>query len=111
MNQAPIEISCSEVAALLDAGAPLLLVDCREPAEFAIASIRGAQLTPLGQLAEQIAAWGEPDDRTLVIHCHHGGRSLQAALWLRQQGFTAAQSMAGGIDRWSQEIDPEVPRY
>jgi rhodanese-related sulfurtransferase len=46
-----------------------------------------------------------------VVHCHHGGRSLRVAHWLREQGFANAQSMAGGIDRWSQEIDPSVPRY
>jgi rhodanese-related sulfurtransferase len=54
----------------------------------------------------------EPHRNTrIVVHCHHGGRSLRVATWLRQQGFPQAQSMAGGIDQWSQEIDPTVPRY
>jgi rhodanese-related sulfurtransferase len=50
-------------------------------------------------------------DRRIVVHCHHGGRSLRVANWLRGQGFEQAQSMAGGIDAWSTEIDPAVPRY
>ncbi|HQU46751.1 MAG TPA: rhodanese-like domain-containing protein, partial [Pirellulales bacterium] len=49
--------------------------------------------------------------RAIVVHCHHGGRSLRVAQWLRQQGFAAAQSMSGGIDAWAAEIDPDVPRY
>jgi rhodanese-related sulfurtransferase len=51
------------------------------------------------------------DEGNLVVYCHHGARSLQVAHWLREQGIQACQSMMGGIDRWSLEVDPTVPRY
>jgi len=49
--------------------------------------------------------------REIVVHCHHGGRSMQVTQWLRQQGYSRVQSMAGGIDRWACEIEPNLPRY
>ncbi len=91
---------------------PLRLIDCREPDEFAICRIESATLSPLSRFADH--ADGLVSDATaepLVIYCHHGMRSLQATRFLRQKGHGAVWSLAGGIDRWSIEIDPAVPRY
>ncbi|HEX7446968.1 MAG TPA: rhodanese-like domain-containing protein [Pirellulales bacterium] len=111
MPELPLEISCQDVKAKLDSGADFLLLDCREADEYAIAQIAGARLLPMSEIqARQVELAGDRG-RQVVVHCHHGGRSLQVARWLRQQGFAQAQSMAGGIDRWSLEIDAAVPRY
>jgi rhodanese-related sulfurtransferase len=111
----PIEISCQAVHAKREAGDDFLLLDCRELDEYQLARIEGARLLPMSEIEERLgelragqAAGAEQD---LVVHCHHGGRSLQVAQWLRLRGFPRAQSMAGGIDQWSNEIDPAVPRY
>ncbi|TWT48548.1 rhodanese-like domain-containing protein [Botrimarina hoheduenensis] len=107
----PIEISCSDVKAMLDAGEPLLLIDCREPEEHALVHLPAAKLIPLAQIPGQIEQIAAALPAAVVIHCHHGMRSLQAASWLRNHGVANAQSMAGGIDDWSIEIDPSAPRY
>lgn len=89
--------------------APLLL-DVRESWEFQTASIPNAVLMPMGDVPSRAHAELDPD-APIVVMCHHGARSLNVALWLRDQGFTHAQSLAGGIDAWSRTVDPEVPRY
>lgn len=88
-----------------------ILIDCREPSEYETASIAGAVLMPMSQWQEASAKLTEFKDKHLVVHCHHGGRSLRVVHWLRANGFPSAQSMAGGIDDWSLEIDSSVPRY
>jgi rhodanese-related sulfurtransferase len=88
-----------------------ILIDCREPAEYETASIEGAVLMPMSQWQDVSAKLSEHQDKHLVVHCHHGGRSLRVVHWLRANGFPSAQSMAGGIDDWSLQIDPSVPRY
>ncbi|MBL7650063.1 MAG: rhodanese [Planctomycetaceae bacterium] len=107
----PIEVSVPEVKELRDAGADFLFIDCREPDEHAIAAITGAQLLPMSALAERIGELAGHEERRVVIHCHKGGRSLRVANWLRQQGFSRAQSMAGGIDRWATDVEPGMARY
>jgi adenylyltransferase/sulfurtransferase len=107
----PLEIDCQAVKTLLDEGADFLLLDCREPDEHAQARIEAAMLLPMGELAARVGELELYRQRRVVVQCHHGGRSLRVAHWLRQQGFEQAQSMAGGIDAWSQAIDPAVPRY
>jgi rhodanese-related sulfurtransferase len=89
--------------------APLLL-DVREPWEFQTASIPDSLLMPMGEVASRAHTELDPD-APVVVMCHHGARSLNVALWLRDQGFTHAQSLAGGIDAWSRSIDPDIPRY
>ncbi|MBX3425047.1 MAG: rhodanese [Pirellulales bacterium] len=110
MPELPLEISCRDAAAVVAAG-EALLVDCRTPEEHAIAAIAGAILIPMQELPERLGELAGREHERIVVHCHHGVRSLQTAHWLRRQGFAAAQSMAGGIDAWSQEIDPATPRY
>jgi len=107
----PLEVDCATTQAKLNAGEPLFFVDCREEDEYATARIEGATLIPMSALAERVGEFQSHADKPIIIHCHHGGRSLRVAMWLRQQGFPQAQSMAGGIDHWSQTIDPSVPRY
>jgi rhodanese-related sulfurtransferase len=106
----PWEISVEDVQRLLQEG-KIKLIDCREPNEFAIAKIDGATLLPMSELRERVGELEPLRDEHVVIHCHHGGRSLQVARALRSHGFSNVQSMAGGIDLWSQVIDPEVGRY
>ena len=111
-DQLPFEIAPSEVKRLLDAGDSVKLIDVREPAEFQAACIAGAELIPMRSVpAELQRLEATADESTLVVFCHHGVRSLNVVNWLREQGVARCQSMAGGIDRWSIEIDPAVPRY
>jgi len=108
----PYEISPQEVKRQLDAGEPVALIDVREPAEHQAASIAGARLIPMNTIPANLQHLEEAaDEAPLVIFCHHGVRSLNVVAWLRRQGIANCQSMAGGIDRWSVEIDPGVPRY
>ena len=110
-QEVPLEISCQDVRVRQQAGAEALLIDCREPDEYATASIAGARLLPMGEIPDRLIELEAYREQPIAVHCHHGGRSLRVARWLREQGFAQAQSMAGGIDQWSQEIDPSVPRY
>ena len=108
----PMEVSPQEVKLKLDAGETLSLIDVREPHEFALARLEGAILIPLRSVPGELAALQDQAGQgTLVVYCHHGVRSLQAAQWLREQGIEACQSMSGGIDAWSLMIDSSVPRY
>jgi rhodanese-related sulfurtransferase len=107
-----LEVSPREAKSRLDATNPAALIDVREPAEFAVAHIEGAQLIPMQWVpAELQRLEAIADERDLLILCHHGVRSLQVAAWLRERGIDNCFSVAGGIDQWSCEIDPEVPRY
>lgn len=107
----PIEISIAEVQELQRSGDDFLLIDCREPNEYEIAAITGAQLLPMSTLTERVGELAGNEQRRVVVHCHKGGRSLRVANWLRQQGFARAQSMAGGIDQWAVDVEPGMARY
>ena len=107
----PLEVDVATVRQWLEARPDVALVDCREPAEFEIAKIPGATLIPMSQWADAAPQIEALQGRHVVVHCHHGGRSMRVAQWLRDNGFENAQSMAGGIDAWSLEIDPSTPRY
>lgn len=110
-RELPMEISCQAVKSRLDAGEKFLFVDCREPDEHALVHIEGTRLLPLSELPARGAELEAFRERNIVVHCHHGGRSMRMTQWLRQQGFAGAQSMAGGIHAWACEIDPALPRY
>lgn len=102
------DVSVEEVAALLERGDRVQLVDVREPWEAEIASLPGSTLIPLGTIESRL---GELDpDVPVITYCHHGMRSEDAADRLRGAGFQV-RSMAGGIHRWSRQVDPSVPRY
>ncbi|MGH9686798.1 MAG: rhodanese-like domain-containing protein [Candidatus Acidiferrales bacterium] len=106
---ADIEIGPREVQRMLSSGDEILLVDVREPWEHETARIEGSVLIPLREIPGNVSRLAGPTP--LVLYCHHGIRSLDAAAWLRSQGNNAARSMNGGIERWSREVDPKVPRY
>ena len=106
-----MEITARDLAAQLAADkASVVLVDVREPWEVATAQIAGSKTIPMGEIPSR--AFQELDPEThIVTVCHGGVRSLNVAAWMRNQGFDKVQSLAGGIDGWSREVDPTVPRY
>lgn len=87
-----------------------VLLDVREPWEYETARVPDSILMPMGDVPSRAHTDLDPDAHIIVL-CHHGQRSLSVAMWLRNQGFDYAQSLAGGIDGWSRSIDPAVPRY
>jgi rhodanese-related sulfurtransferase len=106
---ANIEVTPREVSERLKRADKFLFVDVREKWEYEAAHIEGSLLVPLADVPshfEQLRAAGD-----VVCICHHGVRSMDAAAWLHSKGVEGARSMAGGIDRWTTEVDPLVPRY
>ena len=106
----PIQVTPAQVRAMLTGGAPVYLMDVREPFEHQQARIDGGELIPMRAVPAalpMIEKIGYP----VVVYCHHGVRSLQVVAWLREQGVARCTSMEGGIDRWSVEVDSTVPRY
>ncbi len=102
-------ISVAELAAWRRAGTPHTLIDVREAHELAICGIEGAAHIPMPQIP---AHTGDlPAGHPIVVMCHHGGRSQMVVNFLRKNGHANAINLAGGIDAWSEEIDPSVPRY
>jgi rhodanese-related sulfurtransferase len=107
----PIEISVLEVKQLLDGDEEFLLIDCREQTEYDHCRIEKSYLLPMDETPARLAELEPHRDKRIVVHCHHGSRSMQVTHYLRQQGFELTQNMAGGIDAWSQDVDPGVTRY
>jgi rhodanese-related sulfurtransferase len=103
------EIEPGELKKKLEAKEDFLLLDIREPWEHQAAALAGSKLIPMRQVPEALAEL-RGEAREIVCYCHHGRRSLDVVLWLQSQGV-AARSLAGGIERWSLEVDPGVPRY
>ena len=107
-----LEISPQDLRERINRGESIVILDVREPLEFQLSRIDGAVPIPMGSVPgelQRIEALSDQGD--LAVLCHHGVRSLNVVLWLRQQGIENCRSVAGGIDRWSLEIDPKVPRY
>ena len=108
----PLEISVQETQRLLaEESADLRLIDVRDPDEYAHCRLPRAELIPLSTLPADAAARLPDKSAQILVYCHHGMRSLRAVDSLRQMGYTNARSVAGGIDRWSHEIDPTTPTY
>jgi len=108
----PLEIEPREAQTQLQGGQKAVLVDVREPEEFALARLEGAQLIPMQSIPSELQTLEAiADDSDLLLLCHHGVRSLQVAAWLRGRGIENCFSVAGGIDRWSREVDAAIPRY
>lgn len=106
----PLELTVEETQHLLHtAPDSVQLIDVREPFERDICQIPGALPLPMRQIPEMAAEL--PLDKHLLIHCHHGGRSLRVTEYLRAQGLPNVSNVAGGIQAWSERIDPTVPRY
>jgi len=105
------QIDVRQLAAKLQANEPVYLLDVRQPWEHETAALPGSTLIPLGELPRRAAEVKPPPGALLVVYCHHGVRSLSAAVLLQRLGFRDVVSLAGGIEAWSALIDPKVPRY
>ena len=105
-----LEVAPAELKTILAAEGRPFLLDVREPWETTAAGFPGAHTIPMGDVPSRAHTELDPDGRIVVI-CHHGVRSLNVANWLRNQGFENAQSLRGGIDAWSRDVDPGVLRY
>ena len=104
------EIAPDELKTLLEGNSDVVVLDCREQWEVEIARIEGSRHIPMNEVPARFSR--ELDrEKQIVVVCHHGVRSYNVTAWLRQQGFEKVQSLAGGIDRWSRQIDPRVPVY
>ncbi len=107
----PLEVSVQEVRSRLAAAEDFLLLDCRRPEEYSLVHLKEAVLIPMDELPDRLSELGGETSRSVVVYCHHGGRSMMVTRWLRQQGWDRVQSMRGGIDAWADEIDHTLPRY
>jgi rhodanese-related sulfurtransferase len=107
----PIDIDVRTLKQMRDRDEKFTLLDCRELNEVATARIEGSLHIPMREIPSRLAELEPHKAGRIVTHCHHGGRSQRVTQFLRQQGFDQAQNLAGGIDAWSLEIDPTVPRY
>ena len=103
------QITPQEIRQRQERNEELILIDVREPWERQTASIAPSSHILMADIPARLQEL-DPEQH-IVIYCHHGMRSLSVAAWLRQQGYQKVQSMAGGIDRWSLQIDPKIPRY
>ena len=103
------EITVHELEAKRNAETPFVLLDVREPEEVAIVQISGSLHIPMGEIPGRLHEL-DPEKET-IVYCHHGVRSLHVANFLLQRDFESVSSLAGGIDAWSLEIDPALPRY
>jgi len=101
-------VTVEDLKKLRDDRQPHVLVDVRQPDEYETCRIEGAVLIPLPELPNRLSEL--PKDKTLIVHCHHGGRSARAVGFLNQQGYQA-KNLEGGIDAWSERVDPSVERY
>lgn len=104
-----MRMTVEDFSALREAGQDHLLLDVREPWEVQTAAISGSLNIPMRQIPEHLDAI--PADKPVVVMCHHGMRSMTVVNWLRAQGRDNAVNLDGGIDLWSEHIDPAVPRY
>jgi rhodanese-related sulfurtransferase len=107
----PKQITPSDLSVRMGAGQSILLLDVRDPEEHAFAKIDGSMLIPLAELIGRVGEVEPPDDVPIVVYCHHGIRSATGAALLERAGHANVLSLAGGIDAWSCEVDPSVPRY
>jgi rhodanese-related sulfurtransferase len=104
-------ITPAELAVWLNEGTAPALLDVREQVEHDFCSLPGSRLVPLGELADRVPELADWRDREIVVYCHHGVRSAHAIGLLQQCGYGRLINLSGGIDRWSLEVDPNVPRY
>ena len=106
------ELTPVDLKTRIDGGAPIWILDVREPNEFAICRIPGSTLIPLGELPRRLDEIPSGADAPeIVVHCKMGGRSAKAATLLREHGFTNVKNLKGGILRWIDDVDSTLPRY
>lgn len=110
MESIPVkEMTVEEFNELRNKNGNVVLVDVREPHEYQICNIEGSTLIPLGELDSRTDELNPEDE--IVVHCHHGGRSMKAAILLKEKGFKNVLNLKGGIDEWAEKLDPEMSRY
>ena len=107
----PVEITPRELAHQIENGHSLRLIDVRQPWENALAKLPGSVLIPLNELPARAKEIPAEPDILIVVYCHHGVRSLSGAAYLLRLGHVNVRSLAGGIDAWSCDVDPSLPRY
>src|SRR5205085_10568545 len=105
------QISPRDLAVRVTSGQTTRLIDVRQPWENELAALPGSLLIPLNELAQRSQEIPLDAGLVIIVYCHHGIRSLSAAGYLERLGLTNVFSLSGGIDAWSCEIDPSVPRY
>jgi rhodanese-related sulfurtransferase len=105
------EIDVRQLADRLQAQEPVYLLDVRQPWEHETAALPGSRLIPLPELPARAAEVRPPEGALVVVYCHHGIRSRSGAALLEHLGWPDVVSLAGGIDAWSLDVDPRVPRY
>jgi sulfur-carrier protein adenylyltransferase/sulfurtransferase len=103
------DITAGELKARLDRGEPITLLDVREPHEWDIAHLEGARLIPVAQVQARAAELNTAED--IVVYCKGGTRSARAVQELRELGFRKLKNLKGGINAWSEDVDPSVPLY
>jgi adenylyltransferase/sulfurtransferase len=104
-----LEINIDQFKEIRDNGNNVVVLDVREYHEYDICNIEDSVLIPLGELADRLDELNKDDE--IVVHCHHGGRSMRATQFLRDKGFKNVKNLAGGIDAWAEKFDPDMPRY
>jgi adenylyltransferase/sulfurtransferase len=104
-----LEINIDQFKEIRDNGNNVVVLDVREYHEYDICNIEGSVLIPLGEIADRIDELNEDDE--IIVHCHHGGRSMKATQFLKDKGFKNVKNLAGGIDAWAEKYDPDMPRY
>lgn len=104
-----MEITIDQFKEMRDNGNNVVVLDVREYHEYDICNIEGSVLIPLGEIADRIDELNEDDE--IIVHCHHGGRSMKATQFLKDKGFKNVKNLAGGIDAWAEKYDPDMPRY
>jgi rhodanese-related sulfurtransferase len=104
------QLDVMELKQKLEAKENFILVDAREPDEYKIAHIEGSKLIPLSKFTQEAVKILKPND-TIIVHCHHGGRSQRACEYLSSIGYKNIFNVVGGIESWSLKVDPKVPRY
>ena len=107
----PLEITPRELAQHLENGRSVRLIDVRQPWENQVARLPESVLIPLNELPRRAGEVPADPSALIVVYCHHGIRSLSAADYLSRLGYYNVRSLAGGIDAWSCEVDPTLPRY
>ena len=109
MQQASHDIGVHQLAEMRNDGAPHLVLDIREPEELAVCVINGSVTIPMQRVPDELE--GLPRENPLIVVCHHGMRSAMVTEFLRKNGFDNAWNLAGGIDAWSRQIEPDMLRY
>ncbi len=103
------EVSVEDLKAMRDRGESFVLVDVREPREWAISDLPGSVKIPLGTLPQSLDKLSQEDE--IVVYCRTGGRSANAVQFLQGMGFPKAKNLVGGINLWAERIDPTLAKY